>query len=180
MMINEGDKMKKLIVLVSFLLFWSGVPYAACNTAQTQDTPNADFVDHGDGTVTHTKTGLVWKQCSEGLSGVGCATGAATTHTWQAALQLADTLNAGAGFAGFNDWRVPNIKELTSIVEGQCSTPAINAMLFPNTLGIILYWSSSSYAAGAPYAWDVEFRLGYNLVNLKSTNDYVRLVRGGQ
>jgi len=172
-------KMMILMILMSCLLFWSGVSYAACNAAQIQDTPNTDFVNNGDGTVTHTKTGLMWKQCSEGLSGVGCATGAATTHNWQAALKLADTLNVGAGFAGFNDWRVPNIKELNSIVESQCFTPAINTMVFPNTLSLV-YCSSSSYAAGASYAWFVDFSNGHDGAGYKSYYYYVRLVRGGQ
>jgi len=178
-MVNNGDKMKKLIVLVGCLLFWSGASYAACLTTIPATTPTSDFVDHGDGTVSHTKTGLMWKQCSEGLSGAGCATGAATGHTWQAALQLAETLNAGVGFAGFNDWRLPNIKELNSIVERQCFTPAINATLFPNTVSS-WYWSSSSYAANATGAWVVGFDGGGDGADIRSNNGYVRLVRGGQ
>jgi len=164
---------------IALLLLGSNAAEAACLTTIPATTPTSDFVDHGDGTVSHTKTGLMWKQCSEGLSGAGCATGAATVHTWQAALQLADTLNAGAGFAGFNDWRLPNIKELNSIVERQCFTPAINATLFPNTASNG-YWSSSSYAATAAGAWGVGFDGGGDGAYYKSGSGFVRLVRGGQ
>jgi len=163
-------------VFCILLLCSSNAAMAACVGTITASTPTADFVDHGNGTVTHTKTGLMWKQCSEGLSGTGCATGAATWHTWQAALQLAETLNAGGGFAGFTDWRLPNQKELNSIVERQCVVPSINAAIFPATVSD-WYWSASPYAGVATYAWSIDFGGG---VNGKSVNYYVRLVRGGQ
>jgi len=178
--------MKKMIIAGLCMLIWSGQAMAVCQTASiTASTPTADFVDHGNGTVTHTRTGLMWKQCSEGLSGASCATGTATAHTWQAALQLAETLNAGAGFATFNDWRVPNQKELNSIVERQCVTPSINAAIFPATVSN-LYWSASPYAGAAPYAgnataaWNVDFTDGSDNVFMKAGFLYVRLVRGGQ
>ena len=151
-----------------------------CNTASiTASTPTADFIDNGNGTVTHTKTGLMWKQCTEGLSGAGCATGTATLYTWQGALQAAQTLNAAGGFAGFTDWRVPNQKELNSIVERQCNAPAINATTFPNTISS-WYWSATPVAGFATGAWSVRFNDGSDLAYGKSTNYYVRLVRGGQ
>ena len=172
--------MKKVLMVMLCISMWSVPAFAGCLSTIQASTPSSDFTDHGDGTVTHTKTGLMWKQCSEGLGGIGCATGAASTHTWQAALQRAETLNAGAGFAGFNDWRLPNIKELSSIVEEQCFAPAINATLFPNTPPSSWYWSSSPYAAYASGGWSVGFRNGFDFVYLKSNNFYVRLVRSGQ
>jgi len=164
-----------------FIIFLLGshAALAACVGTITASTPTADFVDHGDGTVTHVKTGLMWKQCSEGLSGAGCTTGAATLHTWQAALQLAKTLNAGGGFAGFTDWRLPNQKELNSIVEGQCVTPTINATIFPATVSN-WYWSASPYAGGATNAWVVYFVNGNDGAGNKASSNSVRLVRGGQ
>jgi len=178
--------MKKMIVAGLCMLIWSGeaeavaVAVQICNTASvTASTPTVDFVDHGNGTVTHSKTGLMWKQCSEGLSGVACATGAATTHTWQAALTVAETLNAGAGFAGFTDWRVPNQKELNSIIERQCTGPSVNATIFPGTVSSG-YWSASPYAASATAAWGINFLDGGDGANVKSSNLGVRLVRGGQ
>src|SRR5450432_1853802 len=91
----------------------AGIP----NPSVIETTPAADFADHGDGTVTHTKTGLMWKQCVEGLSGAGCAAGAATLMLWSNALNAANTANAsngGLGFAHYTDWRLPNQKELQS------------------------------------------------------------------
>ncbi len=92
-------------------------------------TPNSNFVDNLDGTVTDTNTGLMWQKCQLGLSGDICETGSVVTFTWEEALDEA-SLN---DYSGYTDWRVPNIKELASIVEYQCNTPAINLNIFPNT-----------------------------------------------
>jgi len=177
--------MKRWIAVALCSLLWGGseveaavVAAQTCVGTITASTPTADFVDNGNGTVTHTKTGLMWKQCSEGLSGAGCAAGTATTYTWQGALQAAQALNAGGGFVGFTDWRVPNIKELNSIVENQCINPAVNATIFPATVSNS-YWSASPYAGFATYEWNVCFDVGCNGVNIKTFTLYVRLVRGG-
>ncbi len=136
-------------------------------------------MNNGNGTVTHVKTGLMWKQCSEGLSGAGCATGAAALYLWQGALQQAEALNNAGGFAGFTDWRMPNQKELSSIVERQCVTPSINAVIFPATVSSF-YWSASPYAGNASAAWDVDFDKSNGAAANKSNIFRVRLVRGGQ
>ncbi|PCI42820.1 MAG: hypothetical protein COB41_08685 [Proteobacteria bacterium] len=171
--------MKKMIVMVFCILIGGGQSLAACVTTVTATTPTVDFVDYGNGTVTHTKTGLLWKQCSEGLSGAGCATGVVRLYNWQSALQAVQTFNAAGGFAGFTDWRIPNIKELNSIVENQCSNPAINASIFPATVNSA-YWSSSPYAGTATKVWLVNFGGGTDFTDIKSGNYPVRLVRGGQ
>jgi len=176
---KRSDKMKRWIVAGLCGLMWCSTGFAACVTTIPATTPTANFVDHGNGTVTDTKTGLMWKQCSEGLSGVACATGAPSLYTWQGALQAAQTLNAGGGFAGFTDWRVPNKKELISIVEMQCVTPGINTTIFPATVSN-WYWSASPYASNTSYACGVGFGVSGASTNLKSINNYVRLVRGGQ
>jgi len=171
--------MKKMIMAGFCMLVCIGQASAACVGTLTASTPTADFVDHGNGTVTHTRTGLMWKQCSEGLSGAGCATGVVTLHTWQAALQLAETLNAGVGFATFKDWRVPNRKELNSIVERQCANPAVNGTIFPSTLSTP-YWSASPSTGNAVLAWGVNFSNGFDSQSNKSVNLLsVRFVRGG-
>ena len=45
------------------------------NASVTESTPASAFSFNGDGTVTHGLTGLVWKQCAEGMYGPGCASG---------------------------------------------------------------------------------------------------------
>ena len=161
------------------------------NSAVTETTPAADFTDNGDGTVTDTRTGLVWMRCSLGQTwnaGTRTCDGTASTYTWQAALQSAIDVNSGAsnddgdgaaGYAGATDWRLPNRNELTSIVERRCWEPAINVALFPNTPSS-WFWSSSPYAGSSGDAWYVHFYDGYVNAGSKSSTRQVRLVRAGQ
>ena len=143
-------------------------------------TPNSQLQDNGDGTITDTKTGLIWKRCLEGQSGSDCATsGSAEAFTWQQALQRAQTVNSGGGFAGASVWRVPTIKELRSLVEQQCADPAINLTRFPNP-GSDFVWSSSAVACSASYAWFVDFYYGNTSWSNKNNYYQLRLVRSGQ
>jgi hypothetical protein len=143
-------------------------------------TPDSQLIDNGDGTITDSKTGLMWKKCLEGVSGASCETGLMSTFYWQDALKQSGIVNREGGFAGYTDWRLPNINELDSIVEEQCFYPAINLSRFPNTpsLGV---WSGSPYADNSDYAWNVDFRFGF-LFHYRgsSCGVAVRLVRGGQ
>lgn len=99
--------------------------------------PTQRFNVNSDGTVRDTATGLTWKKCAEGQSGINC-TGIPTRFTWQQALQHANQ----AIFAGFNDWRLPDIKELHSLVELRCFEPATNVAIFSNASSS-LFWSGS-------------------------------------
>jgi len=89
-----------------------------------------------------------------------------------------DALN-DAHFGGYSDWRMPNRKELRSIVDYELFKPAINTFYFPNTLASY-YWSSTPYAGYPNYAWSMHFYYGYDYWYYKSYNYYVRAVRGGQ
>jgi len=153
---------------------------AACtagnpNANVIESTPTSTFTDNGNGTVTHALTGLMWKQCAQGQSGAACVTGAATTMTWSAALTAAKNEN----FAGHSDWRLPNKKELESIVESCGISPAINQILFPATPAL-RFWSASSYVLDPTGAWIVAFIDGDGYPDPKSSSYNVRLVRGGQ
>jgi hypothetical protein len=132
----------------------------------------------GDNIVTDHKTGLQWKQCSEGLSGTDCMTGTATTHTWQQALDLADGQNL-SDYAGYTDWRLPNIEELRSLAAINCYNPSINENVFPNTTSN-WFWSFSPFASNDYYAWVVYFGSGYGGGFNRSNGYGVRLVRSGQ
>jgi hypothetical protein len=143
--------------------------------------PNSRYTNHNDGTVTDIKTGLMWKQCVEGLSGSDCATGSDTTHTWKQALELADATynNASSGFAGHTDWRLPNHKELLSLTAKNCYDPSINAAMFPNTPASGV-WSSSPNANNSYYAWYVYFNYGDSAYNDRNDSRSLRLVRSRQ
>jgi hypothetical protein len=136
------------------------------------------FVDNGDGTVTQTNTGLMWAKCAVGLSDTNCATGSPTLMIWKDALNNASASTLG----GYNDWRLPNVKELQALVDYSSvnPNPAISAV-FPNTpLGS---WWSSTPDTNTVYSyvsWYINFGNGLAYERGRTWNDYVRLVRGGQ
>lgn len=160
-------------------------PWGPCtagrpNAALAQSTPGSDFVDHGDGTVTHLPTGLMWKRCVEGRSGPTCITGQLRTFSWPDALAAAEM----STFAGYTDWRVPNVKELKSIIETCGYDPAINQVMFPNTPLLSsgsIYWTSTSSAPRSSDVWVVVFDRGGAVVSGKGNGrSVIRLVRRGQ
>ena len=167
------------MVMLLFPLAVSPALAQTCNDHIPASTPDSRFTDNGDGTVTDNVTGLMWKKCVEGLSGTDCATGTDEAFTWKEALAQPGVVNNGGGFAGHTDWRLPNIKELVSIVEEKCSYPAINLTIFPNDPGSNV-WSGSADAGNSHFAWYVSFYDGGSYYNYRTSYLRVRLVRGGQ
>jgi len=169
-----------LIFLLFSLVTWMVQAQTCHPESIPASTPDSQLQDNGDSTVTDLKTGLMWKQCVEGQSGSDCARGSAETFSWQQALQRAQTVNSSGGFAGFTDWRLPNIKELRSLVEQQCQDPAINMTRFPATSSDGV-WSSSAvagYAGYSSFAWDVNFYIGNFTLSSMDYYHQLRLVRG--
>ena len=65
-------------------------------------------------------------------------------------------------YAGYSDWRMPNLKELVSIIDYGRQNPAMNATFFPDPLvGVNFYTSSTALAWATTYAWGVKFYRGY-------------------
>lgn len=147
--------------ILGLLLLWIGTVQAQFCQPESipASTPDSQLIDNGDGTITDSMTGLMWKRCSEGQSGSDCATGSDEGFIWQLALQRVQQININ-GFAGYTDWRVPNVKELSSLVELQCSSPAINITRFPNTSAGAVYWSASAVAGRNDLVWIVYFGFG--------------------
>ena len=163
--------------------------YDSSNSA----TCDMSFTDNGDSTITDNCTGLTWQKCSFGLSGSACNTGTATTTPWRGALADCDavllcndgTYSGSEGIVGdcssnggtkYSDWRLPNAKELVSIVNYGLSGPAVDTTYFPNTASDF-YWTSSTNVASPSYAWVVHFNLGNVSNYLKANNYRLRCVR---
>jgi hypothetical protein len=145
-------------------------------------TPDSQLADNGDGTVTDRKTGLMWKKCVEGQIGSNCESGYPAFFSWQTALHQPRRINSGPGFAGYHDWRLPNIKELKSIVEEKCDSPAINLVRFPNSISGGVWSGSPFFSIPDSEAWTVTFYDGVSGNSDRKNYNYeqVRLVRGGQ
>ena len=119
--------------------------------------------DNGDGTVTDKVTGLMWQQETP-----------KNKMTWEQAVSYCKGLN----LAGHNDWRLPTIKELKSIVEDSWYNPVINIECFPDTVSSF-HWSSTTYAYSKLYAWGVNFYYGSGSYNYKLHSYNIRAVRRG-
>lgn len=175
--------MNKIIVLVLINLLLAPIGFAKqkCNAAINLSSHSSEFTNLNDGTVKHKETGLIWMQCNLGQSWqAGDCKGMASQFTWFEALDIVDSVNLpGAG------WRLPNIKELRSIVEYSCVYPAIDSTVFPNAVEEgwgkyperLVAWSSTPSAKNGQYAWVVNFGYGGAYDNYKHLPFTVRLVR---
>lgn len=106
-------------------------------------------------------------QCGNSLGGANC-----NTSTFAAAVRTAQ-------LCGHDDWRVPSVQELKSLVDHGRTDPAMDPSYFPET-PFVPYWSSSPYAGNSSYAWYVVFDDGMADRNrTRSRGLRVRLVRGG-
>ena len=121
----------------------------------------ADFSKSGN-IVTDTTTGLQW-QDNETISKI-----------WTEAINYCEALSLD----GQSDWRLPNLKELISLVDDSKVSPVISAV-FEHTASDG-YWSSTAYAGSSDLAWFVDFGGGLHANYYKSDSFYVRCVRAGQ
>ncbi len=137
--------------------------------------PSPRFTDNGDGTVTDNITGLIW------LKNANCF----GTKTWSEALSAANSLENGqcdlSDGSAAGDWRLPNVKELQSLINFGMYNPALPSGHPFSGVQSYYYWSASTGVNNTDYAWFVYLSYGnVGNVNFKSSNYYVWPVRGGQ
>jgi hypothetical protein len=102
------------------------------------------YTDNGDGTVTDNCTGLLWEQSVNPQA-----------LTWPRAIDYCEALTV----AGHSDWRLPNIRELASIIDYGTFYPAMNtAFQFPDYAWDS--WSGTSGATDSATAWYITFGEG--------------------
>jgi hypothetical protein len=149
--------------------------------------PDPRFTDNGNGTITDNLTGLMWVKDgnlmitrdptfdSDGTVNDGKV-------TWQHALDYAEWLNS-SNYSDHNDWRLPNRKELRSLVNyGQSDTADWLNNPAQGFTGVRAddYWSSTTCTPDTTFAWGVFMLNGRVSYDHKAGNDYVLAVRGGQ
>jgi hypothetical protein len=100
------------------------------------------------------------------------------TYNWYDAQDVFITQLNSDIFGGASDWRLPTIKELSTLVHADTYAPAINTAYFPQTSSSG-YWASTAFADYMPRAWEVHFFVG-GVVSPgnKSFSVCVRAVRG--
>lgn len=143
--------------------------------------PNPRFTDNGDDTITDNLTGLIWLKNADRFGG----------RMWAAALCECNNLYAdGVDLKDGSvpgDWRLPNIRELHSLINYGFNDPALpdiagtgqwtegnpftNVRTFP-------YWSSTTSVSFPSGAWKVGFITGFTTFTGKTGNNRVWCVRG--
>ena len=160
--------------------------------------PSRSYTDLGSGMIQDNVTGLVWEQKTnmDGVADYSDPHDADNTYTWcdlnpdtnggdagtcggNDTQVFIDQLNS-ANYGDHNDWRLPTIKELATLIDLGHYNPTID-QVFAATTQSTGYWSSTSDASNANGALRVNFNVGIGGVGInKSSGHCVRAVRGGQ
>lgn len=131
------------------------------------------YTDNGDGTITDDNTGLMWQQ-----------TPSSGSYYWQEAVDYCDSLE----LSGYDDWRIPSLKELFSISNFEKGWPYLNVDYFDLATGTITkqeqFWSSNFYYVGMIEENESAFGVNHVTGHIKAYpaavghGRYVRAVRG--
>jgi hypothetical protein len=172
-----------------------GAVIACAGTGQDGDIragATLSYTDNGDGTITDNNTRLMWEKKSLDGNTTTNIHHRDRMYTWANAFaEYIAGLNAGGGFAGYTDWRLPNAKELQTIMNHEIANPSVSSE-FNNscvagctvltcscTPPSAFYWSSTTSAGSPSDAWGVHFSVWNVVMFGKSNPAFVRAVRGG-
>jgi hypothetical protein len=131
--------------------------------------PNPRYTANGD-CVTDNLTGLTWARNADLNNG---------SSTWQGALDFATNLS----LCGYEDWRLPNITELRSLIDYSKNQPSIMSghpfsnVRFQGDITTVVYWSSTTNMSNPSSAFTLEFYLGEINYKIKSGSGKVWPVR---
>jgi hypothetical protein len=150
--------------------------------------PAPRFTDTGDGTVTDNLTGLVWLKDANCRDAVGHVNKNKGTLSWQIAFTWSYALESG--YCGLNDgsqpgdWRLPNRRELQSLLDRSRLTPALPVEHPFNNVQLMYYWTSSTVAYDPQLTWVINPDNGAAGIEQNNvgdlTNYYVWPVRDGR
>ena len=169
----------------------AGFDFTRLNADGSEYTGSGNYASDPWACVRDNHTGLIWEVKTDD-GGIhdkdnsyrwGGKTALSYGSGWGDYYSDWDTLVDGSNdssFCGFNDWRVPTLVELKTIVHrGVNTSPAIDSNYFPNTTGS-QYWTSTPYSNGLSFARVARFDDGRGGHAYRSYNYRVRLVRGVQ
>ena len=154
-----GEANKSWTVDLNGGINFTSIDYNPCGVRCVRGVQTTQSLsDNGNGTVTDHTTGLMWQKDEPGAM------------TRAAALNYCENLSFPLN-NGFTDWRLPNIKELVSLVDYSVANytnliPAFNPTFFPNAVEGVYYWSSTRAIVGTNTgewvvaSWDGELANG--------------------
>jgi len=129
---------------------------------------HAELSRDNNGIVIDSSTGLAWQDDYSKNAGE------IKKGSWEDALVYCHELSLGDK----NDWRVPNIRELKSIVD-DTKVDSATSVTFDN-IDSEKYWTSTTFANGTSYGWTVNFYRGRDSLESKTEQYLIRCVRGGK
>jgi hypothetical protein len=192
-----GSETRKVVINnctpAAITVFQAGVPKTGQTTSDDPNSPQRDdgalqkgvawpsprFTDNSNGTITDNLTGLIW------LTNANCLGG---ETTWYSALTFVAGINSGSANCGDTsnagnhqtDWRLPNVRELHSLINYGAFGPSLPAGHPFSNFQSANYWSSTSFANDAGVAWLVNFRFAPVVDgDGKAGVHFVTAVRGG-
>ena len=174
------------MLLLTASIVWAQAPAPLAKTGQTTSyragddgdyekgvaSPSPRFKDNGDGTVTDNLTGLMWAK-NANMGGI---------MNWNSAIDYAENVSLGAVGCGltWNDWRLPNVRELQSLIDFGNQSPALPTGHPFTSVQSSDYWSSTTSASNTDGAFGVYIVWGMTGYKTKASSDgYVWPVRGG-
>ncbi len=178
----------------------AGQPYYGQDAQHIGHTRS--YTDIGNGTVRDNITGLIWenKTNMDGIVNYADPHDADNKYHWcdpnpdtnggvpgyycenDYSMDTMDFLNQlnDTNFGGYDDWRIPTIKELLTLADMGRFDPAIDPLFVISSSPSPTYWSASSDLSTRSYALTVIFYQGHVVKSSKTGGNYARGVRGGQ
>jgi Protein of unknown function (DUF1566) len=161
-----------IILMVAVLTAWGGWVMPAFAATR--------FIDEGNGTVEDTLTDLIWLKDADCFG----------VMNWSEALVAANTLAHGScGLADGSapgDWRLPEVKELQSLVDFRFFDPALSNAAGTDKwqendafsgVASAVYWTSTTYAGAPDSVYGVVLDVGHTFVDTKESTVRVWPVR---
>lgn len=155
--------MKNVLTIALIGLFSVGAMAQECSLDIEKSAPSTRYIANDNGTFSDELTGLTWMRCQLGKTwdpkALACS-GKVETYHWQSALAMVESINDESGshalhrFGGQKEWRMPNIKELVSLKEVACHSPAMSTKVFGDTFNFetgnlaAYVWSSTPAGNG--------------------------------
>jgi len=128
----------------------------ACPDVFANTPLSLQYHDNGNGTITDQETGYTWFRCSAGqVWSDGRCKGRAILRNFDDAQAWA----AQAQVANLSNWRIPEIDEMSSIIEKDCRSPAVDINAFPG-IEPESYWSNKDNFWSSSMAWSLFFFKG--------------------